>query len=230
MRKTTRHGPATWDRLTERKGGMRVHLREAASRFLAGGHVENPTRVTGNAAFQRSGRSRLDPAWLEMTVLTLSYIELRLDPASFASGPGSTPCHRNLTPGPAMQRHAGQMQHDRGQRGHHDHLACPSRGPSSCLSAAMTTLQPSILRPPRTCTHYFRRRRCLRPRHLTEVAIILDRSRRAIDTHPRNFFTIKVPNAFNLLRTQHGQKGVDVPRAPGAITEFSFRVRTCLAV
>lgn len=60
-----------------------------------------------------------------MTVLTLSHIELLLFLASFAS---PMPQQLDLDPGPVMQRHAGQMQVDRGQRGHQDTLARPSHG------------------------------------------------------------------------------------------------------
>jgi hypothetical protein len=80
-----------------------------------------------------------------MTVLTLSYIELLLYPASFAN---PMPPQLDLDPGPVMQRHAGQMQVDRGQLGHHGTLARPSHGSSSCLSAiTCTTPQPSVLQP-----------------------------------------------------------------------------------
>ena len=81
----------------------------------------------------------------EMTVLTLSHIELLLFLASFAN---SMPPQLDLDPSPVMQRHAGQMQVDRGRRGHQDTLARPSHGSSSCLSAiTCTTPQPSVLQP-----------------------------------------------------------------------------------
>jgi hypothetical protein len=63
----------------------------------------------------------------EMTVSTVSYIELFLHPASFANSPGSYPMP-TATLTPARPRHAGQMQHDRDQRGRYGSLARPVHG------------------------------------------------------------------------------------------------------
>ena len=78
----------------------------------------------------------------EMTVSTLSYTELFLHPASFANGPGSYPMP-TATLTPARPRHAGQLQHDKDQRGQFGPLARHAHG---FLQLFINSYGPSALR------------------------------------------------------------------------------------